>query len=322
MQAAIYRKYGPPSVVQIEDIPVPEPSENEVLIQVCAATVNRTDCGFRSAQYFVSRFFSGLLKPKFHVLGNEFAGIVVQTGQNVSKWKTGDRVFGYNDETFGAHAEYMVMPANGSMALIPQGFTFEQAAPLTEGLHYAIRDINAGEVKPGDRVLVNGATGAIGSAAVQILKHMGAEVTGVCNTQNLELVRRLGADVVIDYTNTDFTQTSKKYSFVFDAVGKSSFKKCKKILTPKGVYISTELGKNSANIWLALITPFLGGKRAKFPLPTMNREITEQIKELAENGNFRPVIDRTYRFEQIVEAHEYADSGQKTGNLVIQISEK
>jgi NADPH:quinone reductase-like Zn-dependent oxidoreductase len=317
MKAAIHTKYGPPEVLHLTEVPNPTPKENEVLIKVYATTVNRTDCGFRSAEYFISRFFSGLFKPKNQVLGNEFAGVIEATGKNVTNFQPGDKVFGYNDITFGAHAEYMIMPENGAMSIIPSGLTFEVAACITEGGHYALCDIRAAKVKPGQNVMIYGATGAIGSAAVQLAKYFGVTVTAVCNTKNVELVKSLGADVVIDYTKEDFTKTGQTFDFVFDAVGKTSFGKCKPILSKNGIYISTELGKNGENILYALTTPLFGGKKVLFPIPTSSREDVEFLKELVINGHFKPVIDRSYQLDDIVEATKYVETRQKTGNVAI-----
>lgn len=313
MKAAVYEKYGPPEVVRVKEIAIPQPKGNELLIKVYASTVNRTDCGFRSAEYFVSRFFSGLFKPKFSVLGCEFAGIVEETGTEVTKFKNGDRVFGFNDETFGCHAEYMVISENKALATIPDSLSYEDAAPITEGSHYALESIRAAKVKAGDTVMVYGATGAIGSAAIQLLKHLGAHVTAVCNTKNVGLIKSLGPDIVIDYQTEDFTKTDIKFSFIFDAVGKSSFKECKPLLTEKGFYISTELGKNGENIWLALTTPLSGGKKVLFPLPGISQDDVNYLKFLVESGEFRPVIERHYNLDDIVDAYKYVETGQKTG---------
>ncbi len=320
MKSAIYSEYGPPEVVKLVEVEKPVPNNNEVLIKVIATTVNRTDCGFRSAQYFISRFFSGLFKPKYKTLGNEFAGVIEMVGKDVKLFQIRDRVFGYNDVKFGAHAEFMVLAENDAIAAMPDNFTFEEAAPLTEGGHYALGDIRAAKVKPGQNVLVYGASGAIGSAAVQLVKHFGAQVTAVCGTKNIELLKSIGADFVIDFTKEDFTKTDKKYDFIFDAVGKSSFAKCKPLLTNKGIYISTELGKNWENIFLALATPLFGDKKVLFPIPAIKKEDIIFIKELAETGKFKPVIDRHYKLEQIVEAYRYVETGQKTGNVVITIT--
>ncbi|MFC3197611.1 NAD(P)-dependent alcohol dehydrogenase [Parapedobacter deserti] len=319
MKAAIYKRYGNPDVVRIGDMPKPVPRSNEVLIRVHASTVNRTDAGFRSAEYFVSRLFSGLFSPKNPVLGCEFAGVVEVIGSDVSGFRVGNRVFGFDDDGFGGHAEYKVIREDKALALIPDGMDYTIAAALTEGSHYALCNIRAAKVKQEDTVLVYGATGAIGSAAVQLLKHIGAYVVAVCNTKNVGLVRSLGADETIDYQTQDFTTTRHRFDFVFDAVGKSSFGQCKPLMKDKGIYISTELGKGSENIRLALTTPLLGGKRVLFPLPVMRRDDILYLRDLAQQGSFRPVIDSSYALDDIVAAHRYVDSGQKTGNVIIQI---
>ena len=317
MKAAINTKYGPPEVVQLQEVDKPIPKDNEALIKVFAATVNRTDCGFRSAEYFISRFFSGLFKPTNQILGNEFAGLVEAIGKNVTLFKVGDKVFGYNDTKFGAHAEFMTLAEDSNMATLPNNLTYDEAAPITEGGHYALCDIRAAKVKRGQNVLVNGATGAIGSAAVQLLKYFGANVTAVCDTKNVELIKSLGADVVIDYLTTDFTKTNQRYDFIFDAVGKSSYAQCKNILNETGIYISTELGKNGANVFLALITPLLGGKKVLFPIPSINKNDVEFLKELVETGHYKPLVDRKFTLEQVVEAYKYVEKGQKIGNVII-----
>lgn len=319
MKAVVHTKYGPPEVLQIKEVEKPVPKHKEVLIKVYATTVNRTDCGFRSAEYFISRLFSGLFKPKNHILGNEFAGVIEEIGEGVSLFKVGDRVFGYNDTKFGAQAEYMTMGESEAIITMPDSLSFEEAAPITEGAHYALCDIRAAKVKSGQNVMVYGATGAIGSAAVQLLKYFGANVTAVCNTQNVELVKSLGADEVIEYQTQDFTKTDTRFDLVFDAVGKSSFGKCKMLLKEKGIYISTELGKNGENIFYALTTPLFGGKKVLFPLPTISKEDVLFLKSLVEEGKFKPVIDRKYSLEQIVEAAKYVETGQKTGNVVITV---
>lgn len=321
MKAAVYRQYGPPEVVQVEDIPVPQTGPDDILVRVMATTVNRTDAGFRSAEYFISRFWSGLFRPKQPVLGCEFAGIVESVGSEISEFAPGDRVFGYNDARFGAHAEFMVMKKTEAICRIPENLNFLQAACLTEGAHYALCDIRAAKVKAGQHVLVYGATGAIGSAAVQLLRHFGATVTAVCNTKNVALIKSLGAHRVIDYQTEDFTASGETYDFIFDAVGKSSFGKCRPLLKAKGIYISTELGKGGQNVWLAMLTPVFGGKKLLFPLPVTAREDMEFLGSLAASGAFKPVIDRTYSLDEITEAHRYVASGQKTGNVVIVVKE-
>jgi NADPH:quinone reductase-like Zn-dependent oxidoreductase len=319
MKAIIHTRYGPPEVVKLLEINKPQPKDNEVLVKVYAATVNRTDSGFRSAEYVISRLFSGIFRPKHQTLGNEFAGTIEAIGNKVSTFNVGDKVFGYNDISFGAHAEYLVMCEDASIVHIPGNLTFDQAACLSEGGHYALCDIRAANVKPGQNVMVYGATGAIGSAAVQLLKHFGARVTAVGNTKNVELIRSLGADKVIDYTTDDYTHTNERYDFIFDAVGKSSFGRCKPILKEKGIYISTELGKNWENIFFALFTPIWGKKKVLFPIPTINKQDLLFLKELAEKDQFMPVIDRYYALEDIIEAYKYVESGQKTGNVVLKV---
>lgn len=317
MKAAVYTRYGPPEVVRFLEVEKPVEKDDEVLVRMYASTVNRTDTGFRSAQYVVSRLFSGLFRPKKQILGNEFAGVVEATGKDVHTLQVGDRVFGYDDEAFGAHAEYKVIKHTAAIAHIPQGLDFETAAAICEGAHYALCDIRAAKVSAGQQVLVNGATGAIGSAAIQLLRHFGADVVAVCETRHMELVRSLGADHVIDYTKDDFTAADRKFDFVFDAVGKSSFARCKKILKPKGIYISTELGRRSANVFLALLAPLSRGQKVLFPLPSISRQDVIFLRALVEQGKFRPVIDRVYPLADIVEAHRYVESGMKTGNVVI-----
>ena len=321
MNAIVYTKYGPPDVAKLMEVSKPVPKDDEVLVKVYATTVNRTDSGFRSAEYFISRFWSGLLRPKYQILGCEFAGVIEEIGKAVTTFKNGDKVFGYNDKSFGGHGEYLTIAETDALTTMPDDLNFDIAAALTEGAHYALVDIRAAKVEKGQNVLIYGATGAIGSAAVQLLKHFGANVTAVCNSKNVELVKSLGADIVIDYQTQDFTKTDDKFEFIFDAVGKSSFRQCKPLLTAKGIYISTELGKNGENILYAAITPFLGGKKLLFPIPSITKKDVIFLKELVQKGEYKPVIDRQYKLDQIVEAYEYIESGQKTGNVLIKIVE-
>lgn len=321
MKAAVYTRYGPPEVVKITEIDKPEPKDNEVLVKVVASTVNRTDSGFRSAQYFVSRFWSGLFRPKIRVLGCEFAGIVEDTGKSVIQFSKGDKIFGFDDNNFGGHAEYLTLAENSAIATMPSNATFYDAAPITEGAHYALGNIRAAKVEKGSDVMVYGATGAIGSAAVQLLKYFGANVTAVCNTKNVELIKTLGADRVIDYQTEDFTKIDTRFSFIFDAVGKSSFGQSKPLLTKNGIYISTELGKNGENIFLALSTALRNGKKVLFPIPAITQEDILFLRDLFETGAFKPVIDRDYTLDKIVDAYRYVETGQKTGNVVLKIVE-
>ena len=291
-----------------------------MLVKVHTTTVNRTDSGLRAAKPFINRFFTGLRRPRVTILGNEFAGAVEAVGRGVTAFEVGDRVLGYNGTRFGAHAEYLAMPEDGSIATIPADLTYDEAAASTEGSHYALSLIRKAKLQRGQDVLVYGATGAIGSAAVQLLKHLGANVTAVCASEHLELVRGLGADRVIDYTAGDFTKDEQCYDVVLDAVGKSSFGRTKRLLKPRGIYLSSDLGPLSQNPILALITPLFGGKRVRFPIPRDNQEMVRYFKGLIESGAFRPLIDRRYRLEEIVEAYRYVESGQKIGNVVISVA--
>jgi len=322
MLASVNTQYGPPEVIKIQEIKKPVPKDSELLIKVYASTVNRTDCGFRSAEYFISRFFSGLLKPKFKVLGNEFSGEIVEVGGNVNMFKIGERVFGYDEVNFGSHAEYKVIAQSGSIVTMPDNLSYLEAAPVCEGAHYALCIIKAAKVTKGQNVLVYGATGGIGSAGVQLLKYFGAQVTAVCHSNHLDIVKSMGADQVIDYTSQDYTNTKTKYDFVFDSVGKTSFGKCKPALSAEGIYISTELGKNWENIFLALKGKLTKGKRVLFPLPTIDKSDVEFLKELVVTGKFKPLMDRVYPLHEIVDAYRYVETGQKLGNVVIQIQKQ
>jgi NADPH:quinone reductase-like Zn-dependent oxidoreductase len=319
MKAAVHTRYGPPDVVRISEVEKPEPKDNELLVRVHATTVNRTDCGLRAAKPFFVRLFTGLTRPRVTILGNEFAGEVEAVGRGVTSFEVGDRVFGFNGSTLGGHAEYLVTPEGGLVATIPGGMRFEEAAPGTEGSHYALSLIRRSRIHEGQDVLVNGATGAIGSAAVQLLKHLGAKVTAVCGPEHVELVRGLGADRVIDYTAEDFTKDEQTYDVVLDAVGKSSFGRCRRLLKPRGIYLSSDLGPLSQNPILALVTPLTGRKRVMFPIPRESQEMARQLRGLLESGEFRPLVDRRYRLDQIVEAYRYVETGQKVGNVVISV---
>jgi NADPH:quinone reductase-like Zn-dependent oxidoreductase len=319
MKAAVHTRYGPPEVVQVLEVDKPTAKDKEVLVKVHATTVNRTDCACRAAKPFFMRLFTGLTRPRATVLGNEFAGVVEAIGSGVTSFKVGDKVFGYNEGPFGAHAEYLSIPEGASLATMPANVSYEQAAPSTEGSHYAVSHIRAAKIRSGQDVLVNGATGAIGSAAVQLLKSLGANVTAVCDTANVELVRGLGADRAIDYTTVDFTKDEQTYDVVLDSVGKSSFSQCKGLLKPAGLYLSSELGPRAQNPFLALLAPLHGGKKVMFPIPKHDQEMVGYFKDLIESGQFKPVIDRTYPLSQIVEAYRYVETGQKIGNVVISV---
>ena len=319
MRAAVHSRYGPPDVMRIADIDKPTAGEHDVLVKVRATTVNRTDCGFLSGKPWIVRLFSGLRTPKATVLGCEFAGVVEVVGSGVTSFAVDDHVFGFSEWRFGGQAEYVSMPEDGSIATIPANVTFDVAACSTEGSHYALSMITKSKIKAGQHVLVNGATGAIGSAAVQLLKRLGVVVTAVCATAHVELVRSLGADRVIDYTAEDFTKDTQTYDVVLDAVGKSSFRRCKRLLAPRGVYVSSDLGFLAQNPILAFVTP-LFKQRVLFPIPPKySRARVDGFKAMLESGEFTPVIDRRYPLDQIVEAYRYVETGQKIGNVVIDV---
>jgi NADPH:quinone reductase-like Zn-dependent oxidoreductase len=322
MRAAVHTRYGPPDVVRIEDVDRPTVTDDGVLVRVHATTVNRTDCANRAARPFFMRLFTGPFRPRVTILGSEFAGVVDAVGSAVTKFEVGDRVFGYAEGLFGAHADYLALPENGSLATMAATATVAEAASSTEGSHYALAQIRAAKIRDGQDVLVYGATGAIGSAAVQLVKGLGATVTAVCGTADLELVRGLGADRVVDYSAEDFTQDVRTYDVVLDAVGKSSFSLCKPILKPGGIYISTELGSGAQNPLLALVGSLRGGTRVMFPLPTHDQAMIVYIRGLIESGTFTPVIDRMYPLDRIVDAYRYVETGQKTGSVVISLGEQ
>lgn len=317
MRAAVRDDYGPPDAVHVVDVDRPEPGSDELLVRVRATTVNRTDRGYRAGTPAIIRLFAGVRRPKFRVLGTEFAGTVEAIGDGVSRFAPGDRVCGYNERTFGAHAEYMTIRADGSVVAIPDDVPFEQAAPSFEGSHYALANLRAADVGTGDDVLVYGATGAIGSAAVQLARSLGARVTAVCRGEHAELVAGLGAERVIDYTTEDFTADGATYDVVFDAVGKTSYARCKPLVRPGGAFAATDVGPFPWNPLLALTTRIAGRRRVLFPLPKDDLEVITYLRDRIVAGEFRPVIDRTYPLDEIVEAYRYVDTEQKVGNVVI-----
>lgn len=319
MKAAVRHQYGGPEVLSIQNVPKPQPKPDELLIKVHCSTVNRTDCGILSGKPYLIRAFVGPFKPRDQSPGTDFAGTVEAVGASVTQYQMGDRVWGLNDNGMASQREYMTISQKGNLLRIPDGVSFETAVSSAEGAHYAINFINKVKLKEGDKVMVNGATGAIGSAAVQILKAQGIEVTATANTLNLEKVKALGPDRVINWEEEDFTQLDEQFPFVFDAVGKSSFGACKRILTPKGIYISSELGPRSENPFLALIAPFKRGKTVRFPVPANIKASLAHMQSLLEKGQFNPLIDRTYPLEEVQEAYRYVSSGQKTGNVILQM---
>ncbi len=317
MRAIVNTEYGSPEALHLQEVEKPVPKSNEVLIRIRATTINRTDCGFRKPEYLMVRLISGLFKPRRIILGNELAGDIEAIGKDVKTFKVNDAVFGLSTYKFGTHAEYICLPETGSIATKPTNMSYEEAAAVCDGLMLAKNLVGKIDFKEPRKVLINGATGSIGTACVQLAKYHGAEITAVGNTRNLALIKSLGADEVIDYTQEDFTQQGKLYDVVIDAVGKSTFFKCKKLLKPHGIYFSTELGPWSQNIFLALITPLLGGKKVLFPIPTAPQKDIVFFKELIESGKYKAVIDKRYPLEKMREATQYVEKGEKTGNVVI-----
>lgn len=317
MKAIEYKQYGPPDVLQLNEVVKPTPKSNEVLIRVYATTVNRTDCARLRAHPFIMRFTTGLFKPKKPIPGTDFAGKVEAVGKEVKSLKVGDDVFGFDDNGLSSQAQYMTFPVHKGIATMPRDLSYEEAAACLEGTHYAYNFVNKVNLKSGQKVLVNGATGAIGSAAVQLLKYFGANVTAVCAAENEALVKSLGADKVIDYSKEDFTKTSERFDYVFDTVGKSSFKQCKPLLRPDGAYLSSELGWMAQNLFLSLTTSVIGSKKVKFPFPKDHLRSVLLVKRLCEEGAFRAVIDRKYALEETADAYRYVEKGHKIGNVVI-----
>jgi NADPH:quinone reductase-like Zn-dependent oxidoreductase len=320
MRAVVYDSYGPPEVLRLEEVERPVPKEDEVLIKVHASAVNRTDTGLRSAEYFISRFLTGLLRPKRKIPGTELAGEVVEVGAAVNEFKVGDHVFGVSASTAGAHAEFVCLPESAPLAHKPTGMTFEEAAAVCDGAILALSYLRRVDLRMKQKILVYGASGSIGTAGVQLARYFDADVTAVCNTKNVELVRSLGADRVIDYTREDFTKSGETYDFIFDAVGKLSFKRCRGSLKPGGIYGSTDLGPYWQNPFLALWTSRIGDKKVLFPIPRYTKKDILFLKELIEAGKYRAVIDRRYPLEDVVEANRYVETGQKTGNVVLTVS--
>ena len=319
MKAAVYLKYGSPDVVNIVDVDKLVPKENEILVKIYASSVNRTDCGFRSGKPYIVRLFSGLLRPRQIVLGSDFAGEVQSVGKDVKTFKKGDMVFGFHPDIFGAHAQYICLPEEASFTTLPKNISYVEAAAICEGAHYAMNYLKEIDFKKQNKILINGASGAIGSAAVQLAKYFGAEVTAICSTKNIALIKSLGADTVIDYENEDFTLRNHHFDVVLDAVGKSTFFKCRKILNKGGIYFSTELGPYYQNIILPLATSVVGDKKMLFPLPKHSKKEVIFFRDIIENGHYKAVIDRKYPLEQIQEAYRYVEKGQKTGSVVITI---
>ena len=322
MRAVVQDRYGPPEVLRLEDVERPVPRDDEVLVKVHASTVTRSDCGARSADPFFSRVFFGLRGPRRRIPGSELAGEIEAIGPAVSEFEVGDHVFGFQgySQPAGPHAEYVCVRERAPLARKPAGMTFDEAAAVCDGAIIALTCLRKGDLRPGTSVLVYGASGSIGTAAVQLAKHFGADVTAVCDTKNLELVASLGADTVIDYTREDFTQNGETYDVVFDAVGKQSFRRCRRSLKPGGIYIETDLGFMWHVPLLALLSRRLGDKRVTLPIPDYTKANVLLLKELIEAGRYRAVIDRRYPLEQVVEASRYVETGQKSGNVVLTVN--
>jgi NADPH:quinone reductase-like Zn-dependent oxidoreductase len=317
VKAVVHDRYGTPDVLRLEEVARPSPDADQILVRVHATTVNRTDCHRRAAKPFLWRLFSGLLRPKHRILGGEMAGEVDAVGSAVTKFAVGDRVFGTSGPTLGAHAEFLCRRETGLITHMPTGMSFAEAAAITDGALSALTCLRRARVREGQKILVYGASGSVGTASVQLAKHFGADVTAVCNTKNLELVSSLGADRVIDYTQEDFTKNGETYDVVLDAVGKHSFTRSRGSLKPGGIYIATD---NLRNLVLALLTARLGSKRVSLPLPDWKQEDILLVKELVEAGRYRAVIDRSYPLEDVVEATRYVETQQKTGNVVLTVN--
>lgn len=319
MRAVVYDRYGPPEVLRIEEVDRPVPKDNEVLIRIRAATVSRTDTGLRSADLFASRFVSGLLRPKRRILGSDLAGEVEAVGATVTEFKVGDHVFGINPWKFGTHAEYICMPENAALAHMPAGMAFDEAAAVCDGAILALNALRPAHIRQGQRILVYGATGSIGTAGVQLARSFGADVTAVCKTKDFELVKSLGAGAVIDYTQEDFTKNGHLYDVIFNSVGNMSFSRCRNSLQGGGFFVATD---HLHNLVLALWTARIGDKHVLFPIPPkFTKQDVVFLKELIEAGKYRAVIDRRYPLEEVVEASRYVETKQKTGNVVLKIAD-
>ena len=315
MKASIRRKYCLPNQIKIENVERAVPKDSEVLIKVYATTVNRTDCAILTAQPFIMRFLLGINKPRKIILGTDFTGEVISTGENVKSHKVGDRVFGFIDTGAESQADFTLVN-EGNLFPIPEKISYKQAASSLEGAHYAYTFIHKVNIQAGQKILIIGATGAIGSALLQFVNQFDVRITATCNTKNIQLIESLGANKIYDFTNEDFTDDKEKYDFIFDTVGKSSFGKCKPLLTKKGVYISSELGRFSQNIFFPFLTSF-SNKKVIFPIPYSTKKTIPYISTLLETEKFKPVIDREYSLADISNAYEYVIKGQKTGNVIV-----
>jgi NADPH:quinone reductase-like Zn-dependent oxidoreductase len=330
MKAIVYHKYGPPEVLKLEEVEKPTPKDNEILIRVCAAPVNYGDIVARNFAniptrefhmplplLFPARIFFGFRKPRITILGAELTGEIESVGKNVTLFREGDQVFGYRGQSMGANAEYLCMPEDGMVGIKPTNMTYEEAACVPYGGIMALSLLRKVYVQKGQKVLINGASGGIGSLAVQLAKHYGAEVTGVCSTPRLEYVKALGADKIIDYTKEDFTQSGETYDLIFDILGKSTFSHCRNSLKPNGRYLlaSFKIGK----VLQMLGTSIIGSKKVICAMASEKQEDMVLLKELVEAGEIKTIIDRTYPLEQAAEAHKYYEEGHAQGKVVITV---
>jgi NADPH:quinone reductase-like Zn-dependent oxidoreductase len=322
MKAVVFDRYGPPDVLHVADVERPVPKDDEVLVRIHATSVTRQDAYARGGQ-LVQRIFnrSGFFRPKRRILGHELAGEIEAVGADVTEFEVGDRVFGvlpYIGLSSGTYAELIAVPARWPVAPIPEGMAFEQVGGIAEGFMFALNALRPAGRLEGKEVLVYGASGSIGTAGVQLARHFRAHVTAVCNTKNVELVRSLGADEVIDYEKEDFTKNGKTYDVVFDAVGKHSFRRCRSSLKRGGFYLPTD---GFRNLFLWLWHTRFGDKKVVFEMPRFRKEYVLLLKELLESGEYTPVVDRVYPLEDVVEATRYVETRQKTGNVVLTIGE-
>jgi NADPH:quinone reductase-like Zn-dependent oxidoreductase len=315
MKAIVHDRYGPPEVLRLEEVEQPVPADDEVLVRVHATTVTRTDCGMRKPHPFFVRLFTGLRRPRRRILGMELAGVVEEVGSAVGEFRVGDRVFGVTD--FGANAELVCVGEAAALAPMPEGLTFEEAAAVCDGGSLALGCLRKAGLREGQSILIYGASGSIGTAAVQLAKAFGADVTAVCPSRTVELVKALGADDVVDYLHEDFTQSGRTYDVIFDAVGKHSFRRSRRSLKPGGVFVETDLGFFWHVPLLALLSRWIGDKRVRLPMPDYAKRNVVFLRELIEAGKYRPVVDRSYPLEDVVEATTYVEAEQKTGNVVL-----